>query len=277
MVVTLRAAHGRSEERGRNRPHPIRRRLGQILLRLGTAFAGHQVEAIKARRHELLRSRIRQQISRQLFANELVVRFVVVERLDDVVAIGKDVLALVAVETDRVGKSHHIQPRHRHALTVVRRTQQPIDQTLVGPGLVIGDKRGQLPRRGRQAGKVERNPSHQGRAVSFGTRVDPPFFQFAQDEIVDGVAHPRGGLDRGRCHALRRQVSPVRLVFGPLLDPAFNDRPVPDRDLMQRIRRRHDFERIVAGKSPPHLGLLRFAGHNPRDRATRFVDVRLDR
>ena len=62
---------------------------------------------------------VRQQIARDLFPDELVVRHVVVERLDDVVAILPSVrIAVVLVVARRVRIACHIQPVTAPALTV---------------------------------------------------------------------------------------------------------------------------------------------------------------
>ncbi len=44
----------------------------------------------------------------------------------------KDIESLVTMESHCVGKAYHIQPRHGHALSVVRRGQQSIHQSFIG-------------------------------------------------------------------------------------------------------------------------------------------------
>ena len=56
---------------------------------------------------------------------------VVVERLDDPVAIWPDVVRVVAVIADGVREAHDIKPAHRHALAVMRRGEKPIDRQFV--------------------------------------------------------------------------------------------------------------------------------------------------
>jgi len=48
----------------------------------------------------------------------LIERLVVVEGVDDVVAIGEDVDILIPMESDGVGEAHVIEPGDRHALAV---------------------------------------------------------------------------------------------------------------------------------------------------------------
>ncbi len=52
----------------------------------------------------------------------------VVERIDDVIAIGVDIARRIGVVTDRVGETHDIQPGDCHALAIMRRGQQLIYQ-----------------------------------------------------------------------------------------------------------------------------------------------------
>ena len=48
-------------------PDAVGRVLGEVLLRLGPAFAGHHVQAVEAGGDELLGGRMRQQVAGQLF------------------------------------------------------------------------------------------------------------------------------------------------------------------------------------------------------------------
>ena len=57
----------------------------------------------------------------------------------------------------RVGVAGGVEPVDRHALAVVRRGQQAIDDLLVGVGRCVGEEGIDLGRRRRQAGQVERH------------------------------------------------------------------------------------------------------------------------
>ena len=61
--------------------------------------------AVVAGGHELPHRRVRQQIAGQLLDRELVERQIVVERLDDIIAVRRDAMLLVAVVADRVGET----------------------------------------------------------------------------------------------------------------------------------------------------------------------------
>ena len=119
VVVALGTAERAAKPGRRHAPHPLGAVLREILLRLRAPLAGHHVEPVVARRHELLGRRIRQQVAGQLLAGELVERLVRVERADHVVAVGKDPLVLVAMEADGVGVAGDVEPPHGHPLAEV--------------------------------------------------------------------------------------------------------------------------------------------------------------
>ena len=70
-----------------------------------------------------------------LLADELVVGLVVVERVDDVVAIPPGVgVSEVLVHAVGVGVAGHVEPVPAPALAVVRRGEQPVDDPREGVG-----------------------------------------------------------------------------------------------------------------------------------------------
>ena len=121
MVVALGATGRQAQPTGADRTDPVAHVFRQVFARLGSAFAGDQVEAEKSGGDALLVGGVREQIPGDLFFGKLVERQVVVERLDDVVTVRKNPHVLVAVVTDRVGEPDDIQPRHRHPLAVAGR------------------------------------------------------------------------------------------------------------------------------------------------------------
>ena len=54
----------------------------------GAAFERHPVQAIESRRHALVLGGIRKEVARQLLGQELIVRLIIIERLQDPVAPG---------------------------------------------------------------------------------------------------------------------------------------------------------------------------------------------
>ena len=133
VVVAFRAAKRAPKPRCRHGTHPFRSILREVFLGLGPALAGHHVEAIVARRHQLIRGRLGEQIPGQLFPREQVEPFVGVERVDHIIPIWENALVLIPVKPNGVGKPRHVQPPARHAFAKMRTRQKGIDQRFVGP------------------------------------------------------------------------------------------------------------------------------------------------
>ena len=112
----------------------------------------------------------RQLVAGNLPADELVVRHVLIEGLDQEIAVmigvRPVVVLLVAV---RLGKPGHVHPVPCPALAEVGRVEQPVDQPLVGVGRRVVDERVDLLGRRRQPGQVEVEPPDQHAAI--GRRV----------------------------------------------------------------------------------------------------------
>ena len=88
---------------------------------------------------------VRQFIAGQLLDDKAVIRRILVERGDDVIAVlplalGLDLERSVDVEPDRVRVTHHVQPVPAPALAKVRRRQQLINQSFESAGALVCDK-----------------------------------------------------------------------------------------------------------------------------------------
>ena len=103
--------------------------------------------------------------------DELVERQVAVEGGDHPVAPGPHGAGEVVLVAVGVGVAGAVEPVHRHALAVVRRREQPIDELLVGVGRRVGEEGVDLGERRRQAGQVEGHPADQRGAVGLGRRA----------------------------------------------------------------------------------------------------------
>ena len=155
-------------------------------------------KAVVAGSDFLLDRVLRQQIAGKLLGGEAIERHVVVERLDDPIAIGIDGVFLVAVVADRVGKTDQVEPVHRHPFAVMRRGEEAIDERLdcvlgiTGCGL---DKCVYLFDRWRQACQIEIEAAAEGDRIGFGRGREAPLLQTCEDEAVDVVARPICLLD----------------------------------------------------------------------------------
>ena len=113
-------------------------------------------------------------VAGQLFLDEAIPGLVGVERADDVVAItpcvGADRICVgVAVG---VGVARDVEPMASPAFAVGLGGQQTVDQFREGVGRSVGDERGGLGRRGRQAGQVEGRAADERGAIGFGGEVE---------------------------------------------------------------------------------------------------------
>ncbi len=131
----------------------------------------------------------------ELFEDEQVIRLVLVEAADHVIAIspGVEVIRVFALPLDvplGVAVAGRIQPVPAPSFPVVRRTEQPIDHFVESVGRVIFQEVLDLLPRRRQADQVEAGPAQQGSLVRRRVGLQSLFRQFGQYEIVDRRFRP---------------------------------------------------------------------------------------
>ena len=273
VVVAAGAVDGHAEnaaaDRGQHVVQIVVPALRVVLLAEVDARAGAQEAGGDAR----LVRHVVQLVARDLLAQELVVRLVVVERVDDVVAVAPHVQAdVVLLEPVGVGVARHVQPVAAPALAVVGRIEQLVDEPLPGAALGVGQERLHLLAGGRQADQVEIGAPQQRQAV--GPRrggqagVLPRGFEEAVDRVIErlrgrhrrlprvperpvvaGARRQLVVLERGQRVGGRRHLAgvPVR----PLVDPG------ADRGELRVAQR-------IAGHR--HGGLVE-TGHHPEQEA----------
>ena len=111
--------------------------LTELRLEIGVGLPGSHAQKAKATRRSALRSPLRlvHFVAGQLLLDELVVRLVLIERANHVIAIAPRGRTLaVDRETIRFGESRQIQPVTRPSLAVTRIREQPVDDFLVRVG-----------------------------------------------------------------------------------------------------------------------------------------------
>ena len=148
MVVAPGAVDGHAEhaasDRGQDIVQIVVPPLRVVLLAEVHARPGSE----KAGGDERLVGHVIQLVARDLLAQELGVRLVLVERVDDVVAVAPGVYSdVVLLETVGVGVAGDVEPVAAPALAVMRRVEQLLDQPLPGAPLRVGQKRIDLLRR----------------------------------------------------------------------------------------------------------------------------------
>src|SRR5262249_50900016 len=113
------------------------RPLGQHLVATGgdlliAGIAAHWTETVESSRDEQLVVLRVNLIAGQLLPDESVVRFISVQRADDIIAIApRPRTVVVVLKALRLGEADDIEPVTAPLRPVVRRGQQPINQLLV--------------------------------------------------------------------------------------------------------------------------------------------------
>ncbi len=232
MVVAACATERDSQERGRGRAQHVVELIVAVDHRLGRLIVpgsqpqkcggdlGGSVGALDL-------------IARQLLDQKPVVRLVLVEGVDHVVAVSPGVrLVAVALVAVGFGVTDDIQPMPRPALSILRAGQQVINHLGDRIGRLVIEERPDFVRGRRQADQVEIKPADQGPSIGRSDRLDPLRLHLGQDEAIDGIARP------GRVgHS--RYIGPPDRLEGPMLflfvslgrpgDRLRNDRQEPSR------------------------------------------------
>ena len=134
VIVAARAAERQPEKCGAGGGHAVHDRLHAVLLEIDAAFIVARRIAMEAGGDQLIHGRVRQHVARDLFDRELVERHVVIQRIDDPVAIFPDLARGVDGVAVGIGVARHIEPMPAPSLAVMRRSQQSIDDALIGIG-----------------------------------------------------------------------------------------------------------------------------------------------
>src|SRR5580698_2302857 len=149
VIVTARAANREAQVRG---PEIVDRVRG-----LGTVRA-HCFSNVAGGNNVLPVLRlglVGKQVAGNLLADETVVRLVLIERRDHVVAILVGLLdGIVTASARGICVAHNVKPHTAPTLAIARRSEEPVDYVLVGLRRSVGKKCIDLLRRGRQTGYI---------------------------------------------------------------------------------------------------------------------------
>ncbi len=169
---------------------------------------------------------------------------IVVEGLDHPVAVGPGVRPEdVVLKAVAVGKVDRVEPVPGHPLAETRRSEEPVDESLVGAGRRVGAEGCHLLRRRREAMEIDRDPADEGTPVGLGHRHEPFLCQSLVEESIDRVFWIGAGVTRqwrGDEGAERPPVAGSggrgRLrdarIDGAVAHPSFEDRDLGVRDLV---------------------------------------------
>ena len=156
------------------------------------------------------------QVAGNLLANELVIRQVVIEGFDDVVAIAPGVgIAMVLVVAGGVGIACDVEPMASPAFAIARRGEQAIYHAGKSSGRRVSLEGLDFGFRGRQSREVKRHTAQQCDFVRRGSGLHTFRFQSRQNELVHGTLHPSGVLHHGQRRQLDRLECPIlAILFG---------------------------------------------------------------
>ena len=133
----------------------------------------------------------RQQVSGDLLADELVIRQVFVEGVDDVVPVAPRVAeGMIFVDSGGIGEAGDIEPMAPPLLAVMRRSQKALDQRRERCRAIVSQDSLDFGFARRQPEQIELGAPQQGQAVRRGWRLEPVLPQLGEDETIDVVAHP---------------------------------------------------------------------------------------
>ena len=262
MRVAARAGHGETKPDRAGRLDTVERVFGLVFIFDGAALAGAHIAADVTGGNFLHGRRVRQQIARKLFARELVERHVLVERVDDPLAVFPDAAFRIDMVAMRVGVARRIKPVTRLVLAVSRRVEQTVHQLWVGVWIPIGKECVHFLWCGRQAGQVVARPSNQRGPVGFRGGFQSFLFQTRENEMIDFIARPFLILHRRQWRAFGFDQSPVALPIRSFSDPPAQRINLRGRQRLAAFRRRHHVVFILRGNPRDQLALFRVAGHD---------------
>ncbi len=198
MVMALGALDGQAEDPLADAVHAVEHGLHAELLGIDAPFLVDHRIAEEARGDELVLAGAGEQVAGDLLDDELVIREVPVQGVDDPIAVGEDLPGLVLLVAVRVGITSGVEPDPPPALAILRRVEEPVDQPCVGILASVGDEGVDLRDGWRQADQVEAEAADEGDLVGLGRGRQALGLEPGEDEAVDRVAAPAGVLDCGK-------------------------------------------------------------------------------
>ena len=154
-------------------------------------------------------ARLRQQVAREMFADELIPRHVGVAGADEVIAIAPRVRNLrVALAAVRLGETHQVHPMPRPVFAKARGTQQPSDNFRVGVRRGVIEKHAHLFGSRRQAGQSERDSTKERPTVGGCGGLKPALLHLREKKLIHGMRRPRRVRHGGHGDFLHRLETP---------------------------------------------------------------------
>ena len=140
MSVTLGTTKGQSQPCRGGRAHAIGHRVEAELQRIDSPFFVKHRISMKPRRDTLIDGRAGKHVTSQLLDRKLIVRHIGVDRVDDPVAVRPDRSLSIFFIAIRIRIASQIEPFATPAFSVMRRSQQSVEQLFVGIRRCITDE-----------------------------------------------------------------------------------------------------------------------------------------
>ena len=213
MVVAAGAAQRQSQKRRAGRAHDFIDFVpsGRLLV---VGLVVPNAETVKTGGDDRLVRRIGQFVARKLFQHEAVVRLVVIQGGNHVIAIaprfGLFRVALIAVGL-RI--SRDVEPMPPPPFAVLLAGKQLVDKPLIRLRRVIGYEAVNFLGRGGQSNEIEKQTADERAGIGRRIRRQPLFFEAGEHKSVDRIGNPIGTADlrdRGMAHRLE---SPILAVL----------------------------------------------------------------
>ena len=144
----------------------------------------------------------------------------------------------------------------------MRRSNQPIDDRLVGLIRLVGQKGVDFLERRRQPGQIERQTANQRLATRLGRGLETLSFQTREDESVDGTARPMRVFHRRLRRPHRPNERPMFLPLRPFSDPAAQQLDFIFRQRLARFLGRHPLAGVLGRDPVNQFARLRLARHD---------------
>ena len=182
-----------------------------------------EVEAVEAGGDELFLGGVFVEVACDLKLGEVVVGEVIVKGLDDPVSVGRVVAEVVMMVSVGVGEADEVEPIFGHVLAVCGLGHEVICKLGAGLGRRVIHEVVDLLERGREAGEVEREATHESSLVSFLFGHLFSLLHFSEGEFVDVSFRPIGILDGGWGLCFGGDKGPESFVFSAFFDPLFDE------------------------------------------------------
>ena len=268
VVVAAGTADREAEPGLAGRLDAIDDRLHPPLLGDDSPFAVDPVVAVetggddRVARRRLVTCRRRKHVAGELLDRELIKGEVAVVGRDHPIAPRPVRAARIGLVAVAIGIAGRIEPFDRHPLAEVRARELEVDIRFIRLGGRIGDQRGDLLRRRRQARQIEADAAGEHLPRSFAVGAHPFGREPREDEVVNRRPRP---LRVARLRHLRPRdpfESPVAPVGSAGCDPAAQQLRLCRRHRLADLRRGHD--EIGIGRLDPgeQLAGRRVARHH---------------